>query len=456
MADQAIGILFEVAGKGSISGESGTLINQQLHDIVKAINEDKKNRLSLKLDVDSDYINDQVKKIQKQLKELSPGASKQNKASGGKSGASNQSDAYKNALKAMKEYYDLKSKYDRKSSRTTEPDKQYSALSKSYDDATKSFSKYAKIAADGSATLKENIEGISDAQRESLQEMLNARNMRDAIGKQDIQQNAEQAWSNLTQKVHDYIDRVEYAASRNEDAAQGLKDLRELANKGDYHAYDELKKKLADIQGYINENSLATETWGQKMVKTFGSRVRSALAGVMTAKLGQCLRDVYNNVVELDKALVNLQIASGKTREETKALIKEYAGLAKQLGATTVEVAEAADTWLRQGYSSSESTTLIKNSTMLAKLGQMEMADASRSLTSAMKGYNVVVEESIGIVDKFTAVDMEAAASAGDIATAMAETATSAKIAGVSMDKLIGYIATVKEVTQDGSESVGK
>ena len=50
---------------------------------------------------------------------------------------------------------------------------------------------------------------------------------------------------------------------------------------------------------------------------------------------------------------------------------------------------------------------------------------------------------------------MEAAASAGGIATAMAETATGANIAGVSMDKLIGYIATVKEVTQDSDESVG-
>lgn len=49
-------------------------------------------------------------------------------------------------------------------------------------------------------------------------------------------------------------------------------------------------------------------------------------------------------------------------------------------------------------------------------------------------------KDSVKIVDKLTKVDMEAAASAGDIATAMAETATSAKLSGVSMDKLIGYI----------------
>lgn len=70
-------------------------------------------------------------------------------------------------------------------------------------------------------------------------------------------------------------------------------------------------------------------------------------------------------------------------------------------------------------------------------------------------GYQVSVEDSIGIVDKLTAVDMAAAASAGGLATSMAETATGANLAGVSMDKLLGYIATVKEVTQDADESVG-
>ncbi len=92
---------------------------------------------------------------------------------------------------------------------------------------------------------------------------------------------------------------------------------------------------------------------------------------------------------------------------------------------------------------------------MLAKLGQLDTAEATKALTSAMKGYNVEVNDVTGIVDKLTAVDMEAAASAGYLATAMAQTATGARIAGVDMDRLIGYITSVGEVTQAGAESVG-
>ena len=198
-----------------------------------------------------------------------------------------------------------------------------------------------------------------------------------------------------------------------------------------------------------------SHTLGNQIKDTFNSKLLQSFAYALVGLLTGALRKVYTNVVELDSAITDLQIATGKTREETTALVETYADLAKQLGATMTEVAEGADTWLRQGYSVEETTQLISDSMMLAKLGQLEAAEASKALTSAMKGYKVEVKDALSIVDKFTAVDMEAAVSAGDIATAMAETAASANVAGVSMDRLIGYISTVAEVTQDGAESVG-
>ena len=454
MANEAIGILFEVQGGGDINKESGRRINGQLRHIVGQIN--KTDTVKLKFQIDSNHINKQIKQLQKQLSELSSAAtSSGGKKSSNSSGVGQQSNEYKQATKAIQEYYDAKTRYERRASRSTNAQNEYSSLYQGLDIAKKKAEQYFNVIDGEFSGIKDNIAGLTQEQTEMLRSFESAKSMKFDADFTDLSNNAINSWSNLTQKVNDYIDRVEFAASRDNKAAQGLKELRKLANSTDYHGYDELKKKLAEVQQYINANSLATETWGQKMIKTFGSRVRSALAGIITAKIAQYIGEIYNNVVKLDQSLVNLQIATGKTREETRKLIKDYADLAKQLGATTAEVAESADTWLRQGYEAEQAETLIANSTKLSKLGQMEAAEASKALTSAMKGYKVEVEDSIKIVDKFTAVDMEAAASAGDIATAMAETATSAGIAGVSMDKLIGYITTVKEVTQDGAESVG-
>ena len=51
--------------------------------------------------------------------------------------------------------------------------------------------------------------------------------------------------------------------------------------------------------------------------------------------------------------------------------------------------------------------------------------------------------------------DNSSASSAADLATAMSETAVTAQQAGISIDKLLGYLGTMEEVTQDSGESVG-
>ena len=221
---------------------------------------------------------------------------------------------------------------------------------------------------------------------------------------------------------------------------------------------EELKALNAEFlrtETELKRIQIETDTFGNKVKKAFANNVVQMFANAIKTMLLKALKEAINNVVKLDKCITDLQIATGKSRKETEELIKEYASLGKEIGATTTEVANSADTWLRQGYSISEANKLIKDSLMLSKLGQLESEEAAKALTSAMKGYKISVEDATSIVDKFTAVDMKAAISAGDIATAMAETAAGADVAGVSMDRLIGYIATTGEVTQDGAESVG-
>lgn len=168
------------------------------------------------------------------------------------------------------------------------------------------------------------------------------------------------------------------------------------------------------------------------------------------------LTKIYENVVTLDGALTDLRIVTGATVDETKKLLSTYNQMAKELGSTTAAVADSAVEWQRQGYNISDTNTLIRNSMLLSIVGMVESADAAQYLTSAIKGYQVEASNSIGIVDKLTAVDMKAAVSAGGLAEAMARTANSARQAGVDMDSLIGYLATVGEVTQRDMSTVGE
>ena len=57
----------------------------------------------------------------------------------------------------------------------------------------------------------------------------------------------------------------------------------------------------------------------------------------------QTLATLINTIKELDKAMVNLQIASGYTREEMKSALTDYNSIAIEMGRSTQEVISAAN-----------------------------------------------------------------------------------------------------------------
>lgn len=169
----------------------------------------------------------------------------------------------------------------------------------------------------------------------------------------------------------------------------------------------------------------------------------------------QQVRKMVNEVKTLDNAMMDLTMATGYNKSQIEDLMDTYFKLGDKLSATASDVAASADTWLRQGKSIAETNKLIEDSMVLSKIGWLSSEDSTKYLTSVMKGYKVATEDVIGVVDKLSAVDMASATDVGGLAEGMSEVAASADLAGVSMDKLLGYLATIGEVTQSGMSEVG-
>ena len=145
-----------------------------------------------------------------------------------------------------------------------------------------------------------------------------------------------------------------------------------------------------------------------KFKQTLQQVVSAGLSWKIFSAMTRSLTEVGRTVIELDKSIVDLQIVMGSTRNEARGMVKEYSQMAQELGATTVEVTDAAVEWQRQGYNIADTNELIRNSMILSKVGMVESAEAQEYLTSAMKGYQVSVQNSLGIVDKLASVDLEA------------------------------------------------
>lgn len=167
------------------------------------------------------------------------------------------------------------------------------------------------------------------------------------------------------------------------------------------------------------------------------------------------LQKIPKKVIEVDDAITDFTMATNVNKEQIESFIDTYAKLGDKLSATVTDVTISATEWLKQGKSIEEAETLIADAMILSKVGKLSSAEATKYLTAVMKSYKVSAEDTLGVVDKLSAVDMASATDVGGLAEGISTVANNARLAGVSMDKLLGYLAAVGEVSQEGMSGVG-
>ena len=169
----------------------------------------------------------------------------------------------------------------------------------------------------------------------------------------------------------------------------------------------------------------------------------------------QTARKAAESIKEIDDQIVNLQMATGSSYEDIRQLSQEYLTLGKNLGATGIEMLSGADLWLRSGRSMSETTKLLKDSTVLSKVASMDAEKSSEVLTATLNGYQMSADAAEHINDVLSSIDLASASSAEGIGEALTKTASVANNAGLSLEKTAAIIATIKDVTQDSDSSIG-
>lgn len=245
------------------------------------------------------------------------------------------------------------------------------------------------------------------------------------------------------------------------DTAKLNQQIQELQNKNinlnvkTDNATKEAQKNINNINKSIKQTTKSAETFGQKLKNAFKISTVYSIAYKAINLISQASQNAVNSVKELNQSLTNLRIVTGANQTEAEQYMTTYNSMARELGATTTEVADAATDWLRQGKSITETNNLIQDSIKLSKVGMINSADATTFLTSALNGYRLEASQATSVVDKLSKLDSSAAVTAGGLAEAMSKTAVSADSTGVSMDRLLGYLATVGEITQENMSTIG-
>ena len=166
-------------------------------------------------------------------------------------------------------------------------------------------------------------------------------------------------------------------------------------------------------------------------------------------------KKAVSTVKEFDDLKTNLAMVTGKDKTYTEDLMQSYNELGQEIGSITSDVAESANTWLRQGRSMADTNQLIKDSMVLSKDAQMSSENAAQVLTSTLNGFKLGADQASRINDILTSIDLKSASDAGGIGTSLQKVASQANNVGMSLEKTAAIIATIKDVTQGSDETIG-
>lgn len=300
------------------------------------------------------------------------------------------------------------------------------------------------------------------------------------VNKESLQEDLNLALTDMDLPVHFKID-TEEIESQIRAAVESIQDMeidlrvntRDIQNDVDtavngatetpeIHVPEVDSSGLAQMQQALNGVN-AAGIRGQSVFQSLGGSFREAFSAYSLANMMQdglykivdAGKEAVSTVKEFDDLKTNLAMVTGKDKTYTEDLMQSYNELGQEIGSITSDVAESANTWLRQGRSMADTNQLIKDSMVLSKDAQMSSEDAAQVLTSTLNGFKLGADQASRINDILTSIDLKSASDAGGIGTSLQKVASQANNVGMSLEKTAAIIATIKDVTQGSDETIG-
>lgn len=210
----------------------------------------------------------------------------------------------------------------------------------------------------------------------------------------------------LGNRMTAYFKQYEKEITRNEEIYSKYRTTLAKLNSGQYATSADANNAFASFRMEARKAGIEVESFGAKLEKTFGARVRSALAGQGVFLMQSALQDIVKNAIDVDTAMTEVKKVTNETDSTYAKFLNNAGNRASNIGATLTEVINATADYARLGYSLEEATGLADSALIYSNVGDdvASIDDATGSLISTMQGFNIAASDSMQIVDKFNNV----------------------------------------------------
>lgn len=176
---------------------------------------------------------------------------------------------------------------------------------------------------------------------------------------------------------------------------------------------------------------------------------------LLISSVTRIIRGSIQFLKEWEFQLAQIRLVGSATNAEIEQLSNSLLNLARNLGISNRDLGEGAKLFIQQGRAIEEIIPLLNATGRLSLLTGRSITKSVEDLTAVLKAYNLESSDAISIVDAVTNVMLNNAITAGDLASAYKQVASTASALGISLSGLTGFVTAVVEETRDSGNKVG-
>lgn len=214
-----------------------------------------------------------------------------------------------------------------------------------------------------------------------------------------------------------------------------------------------LEGEFSKLDGQIHETGQKGRTFTGEMKNLFNVLGDRAVVSMVIEGIKDGLRQMVNNVKEIDAAMTELKKVTNETSNTYNNFLKEAGSRASALGSTMTDLISSTADFAKLGYSVKDAAVLAENAIMYSNVGDLDIQTATSDIVSALKAFDIEASNATKIVDSFNEVGNNYAISAQQIGEALQNSASSLVVAGNDIDQSIAMITAMTEITQDASSA---
>lgn len=253
-----------------------------------------------------------------------------------------------------------------------------------------------------------------------------------------------------------------------------LEEIKEVIDNLNSEELEKIKQHLEDIPPNLEEASQAANKCGN----SFDAMKNSAQGLDQTAReienlhnqvlqffsignavqlFKRAVKSAFDTVKKLDATMTETAVVTDFTIGDMWKQLPTYAVEANKLGAAINDLYGSTTLYYQQGLRTKAAMALGIETTKMARIANIEAADATNLMTAALRGFNMELNETSAqkVNDIYSELAAITAADTQEIGVAMSKTASIASSANMELETTAALLSQIIETTREAPETAG-